>query len=412
MATQRRKYPLPVNQADEVPIHQHVAKPHRRKRVYVWGNAKTGALGIPQSKKRENMDRVDHLACPKRFGFAEKYNVSVIACGYGYSLFGAIDSDHLVYGTGLNSDSQIGYHDVRHDSPLGVLLQPRPMHLPLGNASRVSHISGGRAHAAILTSPDGLFMIGNNAYGQCGRRIIDGEQYEGSKLIQVFQDLDGEKIAQVECGQDHTLALTDSGKVFSCGWGADGQTGLGHYNTTSKFTLVGADILGERIVKLSCKADFVLAINDRGELFGWGNTEYSQISCADGSQQVCNPRAIKLNPEMGKIVDIAAGGSFCMLLNEYGDVYVWGFGILGLAPSVQSSIVPCIIPPTLFGRNEFNPSCRVAQITCGLSHLAAITDSGDLYMWGRNRSCCLGLGNDTDQYFPLKVCLCFLDCCV
>lgn len=30
---------------------------------------------------------------------------------------------------------------------------------------------------------------------------------------------------QVSCGQDHSLFLTESGKVFACGWGADGQTG-------------------------------------------------------------------------------------------------------------------------------------------------------------------------------------------
>ena len=36
---------------------------------------------------------------------------------------------------------------------------------------------------------------------------------------------------------------------------------------------------------------------------------------------------------------------------------------------------------------------------------AAVTSSGDLYTWGRNRSSCLGLGTrDTvDQPFPLKV---------
>lgn len=32
-------------------------------------------------------------------------------------------------------------------------------------------------------------------------------------------------VSKVACGQDHSLFLTDTGKVFSCGWGADGQTG-------------------------------------------------------------------------------------------------------------------------------------------------------------------------------------------
>ena len=30
---------------------------------------------------------------------------------------------------------------------------------------------------------------------------------------------------QIACGMDHTLLLSDEGEVFSCGWGADGQTG-------------------------------------------------------------------------------------------------------------------------------------------------------------------------------------------
>lgn len=32
-------------------------------------------------------------------------------------------------------------------------------------------------------------------------------------------------VHQVACGQDHSLFLTDRGEVYSCGWGADGQTG-------------------------------------------------------------------------------------------------------------------------------------------------------------------------------------------
>ena len=30
---------------------------------------------------------------------------------------------------------------------------------------------------------------------------------------------------QIACGMDHTLLLSDEGEVFTCGWGADGQTG-------------------------------------------------------------------------------------------------------------------------------------------------------------------------------------------
>lgn len=45
----------------------------------------------------------------------------------------------------------------------------------------------------------------------------------------------------------------------------------------------------------------------------------------------------------------------------------------------------------------------VTKVACGVGHLAAVTNDGDLYMWGRNRHGCLGLGHGKDQHFPLKI---------
>jgi len=66
--------------------------------------------------------------------------------------------------------------------------------------------------------------------------------------------------------------------------------------------------------------------------------------------------------------------SLCALpFPEKGDVFVWGYGILGKGPNLSESSTPEKIPSTLFGRSEFNPSVAVAKIRCGLSHFAAIT---------------------------------------
>lgn len=91
------------------------------------------------------------------------------------------------------------------------------------------------------------------------------------------------------------------------------------------------------------------------------------------------------------------------MILEKRHVYVWGFGLLGVGPKVQQSTEPIQIPPQLFGLNEFSPKNYVSSVECGLSHLAAITTDGDLYIWGRNREACLGLGTTNDQHFPLKV---------
>lgn len=58
-----------------------------------------------------------------------------------------------------------------------------------------------------------------------------------------------------------------------------------------------------------------LLIIDLGDVFGWGNTEYCQISTLDNCQQIAVPTHIRMCKKLGKIIDVAAGGTFCLVLN-------------------------------------------------------------------------------------------------
>lgn len=44
------------------------------------------------------------------------------------------------------------------------------------------------------------------------------------------------------------------------------------------------------------------------------------------------------------------------------NVYVWGYGILGLGPQVQKVLKPTAIPPTLFGKNIYNQNTKVIKM--------------------------------------------------
>lgn len=58
---------------------------------------------------------------------------------------------------------------------------------------------------------------------------------------------------------------------------------------------------------------------DKGEIFGWGNSEYSQLP-KSGVVQVCSPIRLGCFDHVGKIKDIAAGGTTCLALN--GELFV------------------------------------------------------------------------------------------
>lgn len=375
-------------------------------RVYVWGLACYGALGNPDlivpKKTLKKISETMHK--PIRCSFVEMLKVKDIACGYGFTIFAANDGKKHLYGTGLNKDGQIPHNPIEKGKLFDVIIQPVPVSLPTN--SKVVRVSAGRAHTMALTEKGEVFSMGNNSYGQCGRNIIDDEDYQRSSIIHKVQINDNEmddEIVDVTCGMDHSIFRSSKGHLYSCGWGADGQTGQGHYNNESNPTRLMGDISNEFITKVSCAADCVLALNDKGDVFGWGNSEYGQFQTVTDEQQLSTPTKLNISEITGKVIDIASGGTVCMVLNENRDVFVWGYGILGKGADLEHTVHPTLIPSTLFGRNEFNPDIVTNSIFCGLSTNAALNSNGELFTWGKNRSSCLGLGDWRNQYFPLRV---------
>ncbi|XP_065218317.1 RCC1-like G exchanging factor-like protein [Planococcus citri] len=376
----------------------------KEQRLYVWGLAELGALGEIKIRSQKNKQKFTHRPIRKIFAFSHR--IIDFSCGYGFTLY-AVKSDTAkqLYGSGLNTDSQVGYHAVRKDQPLKMVFSIQPIRVPLKNprSTNIIKVGAGRAHSIALTDKEGVFSLGNNAFGQCGRPVVEDEDYSMFRDTHKIKELDNLSIVDVVCGQDHTLFLTENGEVYSCGCGSDGQTGLGNLKCTNTPTLVEGDIKGENIVKLSSSADSVLALNDKGDVFGWGNSEYFQIPNDTESQQIATPMHIKKLSKLGKIIDIASGSTFSLVLTEKREVFVWGFGILGKGPDLKQSIIPQQIPETLFGLNQFNSDVFVESIHCGINTLAAINNKNELYMWGKNQYGQLGIGHENHQYFPFRV---------
>lgn len=86
---------------------------------------------------------------------------------------------------------------------MGIIFFAQSIHLPFKNPkTKVLKLAAGRAHLLALTQ-EGLFLLGNNAYGQCSRTIIPEEDYSASNYINHIEKIDGKTIVDVECGQDH-----------------------------------------------------------------------------------------------------------------------------------------------------------------------------------------------------------------
>jgi len=130
----------------------------------------------------------------------------------------------------------------------------------------------------------------------------------------------------------------------------------------------------------------LLFISDKGEVFGWGNSEYAQLNGVTTEQQVNSPKSLNaMLAHVGPVVDVAAGGTVCLALNQQGDVFVWGFGLLGKGPALEYANSPTQIPSTLFGRNAFNPDVRPKSVHAGVNTCAVVNTQGELFTWGKNK---------------------------
>ena len=77
-------------------------------------------------------------------------------------------------------------------------------------------------------------------------------------------------IASVKCGEFHTVALTTDGEVWAWGNGEMGRLGNGE-NDNFEVPVPMEYFAEDNIVQIACGRDFSFAINEDGELYGWGS---------------------------------------------------------------------------------------------------------------------------------------------
>ena len=103
----------------------------------------------------------------------------------------------------MNFIMYLGFHPKDEKLEVPIIKQPRPIFIPLKEkTTTVLGLAAGRAHLLVLTE-EGVYTLGNNGYGQCGRPIINNEDYYRSKAVNFIPNIKGAKITSVGAGQDH-----------------------------------------------------------------------------------------------------------------------------------------------------------------------------------------------------------------
>ena len=224
------------------------------------------------------------------------------------SLFVTIDDK--VFGIGWNNDGVCGQgHDKWIKDPLIIIEL---------NGQNVKEFFNGLDFVLCLTSDNKLFSWGKNDHGQLGIGcVIKYRNYE-PQLIQYFGD---KKIVQVCCGERHSLVLTEEGVVY--GWGDNwfGQTGVG----LRSYKMISSPIqwnIENKIIKIHCSEYQSFAITESGKVYCCGWNDHCQLgSQLRKDEYVFSPRLHDINWKVESVITSRTNTYF---VTFNGDIYFCG----------------------------------------------------------------------------------------
>lgn len=183
-------------------------------------------------------------------------------------------------------------------------------------------------------------------------------------------------------------------EVFSFGSNASGRTGLGTtLGSTTVATPIDISHLGDRAVKqVSAGREHSLLLTDEGDVYSFGTSAVGIIGRTTpiGSSQSVAAAIDTTNLGGDKITQVSAGGSHSLILAEDGDVYAFGYDLLGrtgrgIDSDTSTNTATPINMSNFFGR-------KVVQIDAGSVHSLLLMNDGAVFSFGSNFDGATGLG--------------------
>ncbi|GJQ10768.1 hypothetical protein GpartN1_g2559.t1 [Galdieria partita] len=333
-----------------------------------WGRNDSGQLGTATTDdENQQINKVGVLA---NFGIAGDV-VQSIACGFSSTVVYFEDNSLYVSGGLYNQSISNKQEPIRIQSPY--------------LRERIQSIACGEDFVIVATQNGTLVTWGGGAYGQLGRGTP--MDWSGPHPVKNLQD---KRFVKVAAGAFHWLALTDAGQVYSCGLGRHGQTGLGNCDDVYEPCLIEA-LWGQPVVNIAAGENHSVVITSTGFAFAFGSNKYGQLGISrqrlpESETRAELPLRIYMSQEMAseKFLAAACGTRHTLFLTSNGKVLACGCGqdgVLGVGTD-KDEVCPVVVSSLV--------DYTIVQVAAGARHSAALSNQGELFVWGSNEQGQLG----------------------
>jgi alpha-tubulin suppressor-like RCC1 family protein len=210
-------------------------------RVFMWGFNYSGRLGDGTSTNRNTPTEIT-----SSFSLTSGDKINLLTLGGGHSsalsLTGRVfmwgDNSHDQIGDSQLIDSQISFGKIRKGEPS---YRNTPTEITssfsLTSGDKINLLTLGGGHSSALSLSGRVFMWGNNVMNELG----DGSNINlntPTEITSRFSLTAGDKIISISLGDQHSSALTLTGRVFMWGWNENGLLGDGTVNNRNIPTLI------------------------------------------------------------------------------------------------------------------------------------------------------------------------------
>ncbi|XP_074248067.1 X-linked retinitis pigmentosa GTPase regulator isoform X9 [Saimiri boliviensis] len=193
-------------------------------RLFMWGDNSEGQIGLPD---------MPNACVPHQVTTGKP--VSWISCGYYHSAF-VTNGELYIFGEPENGKLGLPY-ELLSNHRIPQLVPEIP--------EKVIQVACGGEHSVVLTEND-LYTFGLGKFGQLGLGTFLFETSEP----RVVESIKGRKISYISCGENHAALLTDTGLMYTFGDGRHGKLGLELENFTNQFIPILCSYLLKYKVKL------------------------------------------------------------------------------------------------------------------------------------------------------------------
>ena len=204
-----------------------------------------------------------------------------------------------------------------------------------------------------------LYGTGANGYGQLGRGHTTTPMTSFGACQFTSDFTTDDEIVDVFVNSTDVVtvyALTNTGKLFSCGYNNYGQLGLGDTTNRNIFHRVGGLLDGKEVVEFVCGGGTrsgnsayynysAIARTSDGKCYGWGYNGYGQLGLGNTNQYYTTPQEIVFLADKNIVKLFGFRGSWTnfFALSASGVAYGWGynnFGSLGIGSTSTSISTP------------------------------------------------------------------------